>query len=69
MYLSEFKMFCKLIFMRKNYIEMSISGSQLHNKDWSAEQWQQYEISRWKLTLNQVLLLSCQAAWGLMWAN
>ena len=38
MYLSEFKMFCKLIFMRKNYIEMSISGSQLHNKDWSAEQ-------------------------------
>lgn len=62
MYLSEFKMFCKLIFMRKNYIKMSISGLQLHNKEWSTKQWQQYEINRWKLTLNQLLLLSCYSS-------
>jgi len=38
MYLSEFEMFCKSILMRKNYIKMSVSGLQVHNRDWSTEQ-------------------------------
>lgn len=58
--LSEFEMFCKWFFVRRNL--MSIFGLQLHSKDWTAEQWQQYEINRWKLTLIQGLLLSCNSS-------
>lgn len=36
--LREFKMFCKIIFMGKNDIKISISGLELHSKDWSTEQ-------------------------------
>lgn len=60
--LREFKAFCKIIFMGKNYIKINISGLELHSKDRSTEQWQQYEISRWKLTLSQGLLLSCHSS-------